>query len=239
MEKVGLIFSFILLNNIFFGCSSGGDSNDDVSTVALTISAPNLISPKNNEACLDGIVVNDTQSTLYFSWGASLNATNYKINIKNLTTQQNEQFSSTTTSKEVTLNSSEPYSWYVTAQGDPLSAPVDSQTWKFYLAGDKVINYAPFPPEILSPRSAATITPIDGEIVVQWNCIDVDNDLLKYEVFLDTVDGSTSIKNVNHESTTTETTLPVENSTTYYWKIIAEDSNGNKSSSGVYSFITS
>ena len=101
------------------------------------------------------------------------------------------------------------------------------------------MNYAPFPPEILKPRSASTITVIDGLISVKWNCTDVDDDIVEYEIFMDTVDASTSIKKIDHLSTTTETTISAKNNTTYYWKIVAKDSEGNKSSSGVYSFITS
>jgi hypothetical protein len=56
---------------------------------------------------------------------------------------------------------------------------------------------------------------------------------------MDSVDASTSVKKIDHLSTTTETTISANNKTTYYWKIVAKDSEGNKSSSGIYSFLTS
>jgi len=237
MDTSKLKFLILFISAFFLNCSSGA-GDEALSLDALNLTAPTLYFPNNNEACLDGLVVNDTQSTISFSWLASINASSYKLTVKNLSTQSKEEYTSSTTSKDITLNSSEPYSWFVSALAGA-AAPVDSATWKFYLAGTQLVNYAPFPAEILSPRSNATITAIDGFVSVKWNCTDVDDDLLSYEVFMDSVDATTSIKKIDHISTTTETTLEAQDKTTYYWKIVAEDANGNKSSSGVYSFITS
>ena len=68
--------------------------------------------------------------------------------------------------KKYTLDSSTPYSWYVTAVGENPTSQSDSDTWKFYLVGEPLVNYSPFPPELLSPRSASTVTAIDGEIIL-------------------------------------------------------------------------
>jgi len=46
-------------------------------------------------------------------------------------------------------------------------------------------------------------------------------------------DGSTLVQEVNHESSTTEVQLDVAANQVYYWKVVAIDANGNKSSSGV------
>ena len=226
---------FILI--IFCYCNSGA-GGEDPSIESNDISIPNLTYPKNNEACQDGIVVNESQSTISFLWQPSTNATSYKITVKNLNTQDQQEYNSTITSKDVTLNSFEPYSWFVTATGGTTGS-ANSDIWKFYLSGAEIVNYAPFPPEILKPRSASTITVIDGLITLKWNCTDVDNDIIEYEIFMDSIDASTSVKKIDHLSTTTETTISANNKTTYYWKIVAKDSEGNKSSSGVYSFLTS
>ena len=131
-----------------------------------------------------------------------------------------------------------PYSWNITAVGEEGSESVSSVSWKFYLAGAGITNYTPFPSELLAPRSGSSVTPIDGNIVLKWNGSDVDGDLDYYELYLDKADATTLVKQVNAESSTTDFIVAVESSTTYSWKVIAVDANGNKSSSGVYSFLT-
>ena len=59
-----------------------------------------------------------------------------------------------------------------------------------------------------------------------------------YELYLDTADATTLVQQVNAESSTTAFVVAVEVSTTYSWKVVAADANGNKSNSGVYSFLT-
>ena len=104
------------------------------------------------------------------------------------------------------------------------------------MSGAEIVNYAPFPPEILKPRSASTITVIDGLISLKWNCTDVDNDIIEYEIFMDSIDASTSVKKIDHLSTTTETTISANNKTTYYWKIVTKDNHGSNSDSGISMF---
>ena len=42
-----------------------------------------LISPINNETCLDGTSLNDTQSNVSFSWSAASDAISYEVVISN------------------------------------------------------------------------------------------------------------------------------------------------------------
>ena len=67
---------------------------------------------------------------------------------------------------------------------------------------------------------------------------DVDGDLDYFKLYLDKTDASTFIKQIDAISTNTETAIEVEAETAYSWKIIAVDSNGNKSDSGIYTFRT-
>jgi len=199
---------------------------------------PSLILPLNDEACLDGQSVNDTQSTVSFSWTSATDALSYQVKVTNLATNSEEMYSSTTNNLDITLAKEEPYKWQVIAEGEEGTTPGESETWKFYLAGNPQINYAPFPAELITPRSGATITPSGGQITASWNCSDVDGDLTSYQVYLDTTDGSTLVQEVNHQSSTTEVQLDVAANQVYYWKVVAIDANGNKSSSGVYTFRT-
>ena len=106
------------------------------------------------------------------------------------------------------------------------------------MPGPAEINYAPFPPELTSPNSGSTVTPVNDLVVLQWNCSDADNDLSSYEVYIDQENATTLLQTIEHESTTTALDVAVDRNVVYYWKVIATDAEGNKSDSGVYSFRT-
>ena len=198
-----------------------------------------LIAPANNETCLEGSIINDNQKEIVFQWGGSTNATSYSLDIINLTTNVGQTLQSNGTSLSVKLTSAEPYSWKVIASGEAGAKSASSELWKFFLAGDEVVNYAPFPPELISPRPSATIDVNSlNEIVLNWTCSDVDDDIVTYKVYLDTTDGSTLVRELDYIQNNTELAVDVINDGNYFWKVVAIDSNGNSSSSGVYSFNT-
>ena len=205
----------------------------------LEPSAATLLSPANNETCLDGISLNDNQSNVNFNWTNAQNASSYEIIITNLLTQSSQTFTAASNQTTVALSKAEPYSWLVKSIGEPGSTPVESEQWKFYLAGDAVVNYAPFPTELIAPRSGANITPdINNLITLNWKGSDVDGDLTSYEVYLDQVDASTLNTVLLYEANETSLEVEVANNATYYWKVIAIDANGNQSDSGSYAFRT-
>ena len=59
-----------------------------------------------------------------------------------------------------------------------------------------------------------------------------------WEVYLNKNDSTTVIKTIAYQTEEESIEIDVENGTTYYWKIIAIDTNQNQSSSGVYAFRT-
>ena len=230
MRKIALLFGGLIL---IIGSCAPEDPIPVEPGVAL------LISPVNNETCLDGTSLNDTQSNVSFSWSAASDTRSYEIIISNLLTQSSQTYTSVTNQTSVALSKEEPYSWYVKSIGEEGSTPSESEQWKFYLAGDATINYAPFPSELIAPRSGVNITPdIDKLVIFSWNAADVDGDLERFEIYLDQTDASTLNSTLDYQSNETSIELEVENNATYYWKIIAIDTNGNQSSSGVYSFRT-
>ena len=159
MKNTIYLLSFFLL----MACSK-----DSIPRAAQTF---NLLYPDNNESCLDATKINDTQSQVSFRWSSSLYAQNYTLSITNLMTSATQNVQSTESSLAVTLSHSEPYSWSVTAQGEQGSDPLTSETWKFYLAGENVVNYAPFPPELVSPRASSTVTPdSNNQVKLSWVC---------------------------------------------------------------------
>ena len=199
----------------------------------------NLISPVDKETCLDGVSVNDTQSNVTFQWSTATGALSYELEIANLLTQNTQIYSSDTNELSIALSKAEPYSWLVRSIGETGTTPSVSDPWKFYLAGDAVVNYAPFPAELITPRSGANTTPdINNLVILRWAADDVDNDLNRFEVYLDAIDGTTLNQEIGYLAQETQLEVEVENNTVYYWKIVAIDLNGNQSSSGVYTFRT-
>ena len=231
MKRIVLLFgSLILLLN---SCTP------EEPVVPINPSAPTLISPANDETCLNGTSINDSQSNVDFWWSLAANALSYELVVTNLLTQSSQTYPATSNQTTVALTKAEPYNWSVKSIGEVGSISSQSIQWKFYLAGDAVVNYAPFPSELISPQSGANVTPdIDNLIKLQWNASDVDGDLAQFEVYLDKNDATTIIKTIAYQTEEESIEIDVENGTTYYWKIIAIDTNQNQSSSGVYTFRT-
>jgi len=230
MKKIALLFGGLVL--LFYSCTPEVP-------LPLEPSIATLLSPANNETCLDGVSLNDSQSNVSFNWSNAQNALSYEVVIVNLLTQSSQTFSATSNQTTLALTKAEPYSWKVRSLGETGSTPVESEQWKYYLAGDAIVNYAPFPTELISPRSGANITPdINNLILLTWKGSDVDGDLSSYQVYIDQTDASTLKTALNYETNETSLEVEVENNTTYYWKVIAIDTNGNQSDSGVYAFRT-
>ena len=231
------IVVLVVLGSVF-SCSKGDNVDISEPEVILQPESPTLSFPLNNEPCLDTSEINDTQSSVDFRWNTAVNAVSYKIIIQNLSTSVEQQFTSLNNEQTIILQSAEPYSWKVRAIGKPKSTPAESDTWQFYLPGPREINYAPFPAELTGPISGSTVTPIDGIINLQWTCIDSDNDIVSFNIYLDTQNASTLIETLPYSQANTVLETVVENTTLYYWKVIAIDAQGNESDSGVYTFRT-
>jgi len=229
MRKIALLFGgFILLLS---SCAKD--------PIPVEPGVASLISPANNETCLDGTSLNDTQSNVSFSWSAASNAISYEVIISNLQSQSSQTYTAPSNQTTIALTKAEPYSWIVKSIGEDGSTPSESEQWKFYLAGEGTINYAPFPSELISPRSGANITPdINNLVILNWNGSDVDGDLESFKVYLDQNDATTLNTTIPFQNNNNSIEAEVENNATYYWKVVAIDANGNQSSSGVYAFRT-
>ena len=237
MKKEKIFFGILI--SIFFSCSTDSESEPESEPEILNPLVASLLFPENNETCLDGTSINDTQSSVDFSWTNAQNAFSYEIIITNLLTQTQETFTSNVNQTTITLIKAEPYSWKVKSIGGVGSTPSESEQWKFYLAGDAIVNYAPFPAELIFPRSGKNVTPgVNNLITLSWTTSDVDGDLLKFEVYLDDNDASTLIESIDYNAENTSLEIEVQNNTKYYWKIVSIDANGNQSNSGVYAFRT-
>ena len=236
------LITLLFVFTVVISCSKGGGGDEAppapvTPVVILNPGKPSLVYPDNGAPCEDGTSIDDTQSEINFQWTAAENAESYLLSVTNLSTNSEQTFNSAVANISVALLKADPYRWTVTAQGKPGSTSAVSDAWKFYLAGDAQVNYAPFPPELLAPTPGSTVfASSDYKLELQWSTSDVDNDLASYDLYFDITDGSTLLQSVSHSSETTSVIVDVAENTVYYWKVVATDANGNVSDSGVYSF---
>ena len=221
-------------------CLLACSSNDETVTLSnLYPGSFNLEYPENEQACLDGSILNDLQSRVNLRWSSSKNSSKYQISIKNLNDNSNLIFESNSNSQEVILKHGEPYAWEVTAEVPESSSSLTSKEWRFYLAGLGEVNYAPFPPELISPRPSAKVNlNSNDQVLLNWSCTDPDSDIKGYKVYLDSTDGSNLIASFDETKNQVLIAVGATAETNYFWKVIAYDNQGNTASSGVYSFST-
>jgi hypothetical protein len=248
--KLGYYFLYILSFVLIISCSAEDDgetstppptTQQPTPTPTPQVPAPGksgLSAPENNEICYEGEEVDDTNSSVTFSWEASSDTDSYDLQITNQETNQTQTESGiTSTSKAVTLATDVSYSWKVVSKANDTNDTTDSDTWQFYLAGDGQENYAPFPATILSPTSGAAVDANNGSITLSWEGNDPDEgDSLTYTVYFDEIDGLQDPQTANTNITETSLEVEAESGTTYYWRV--KTSDGTSSSfTLVYSFI--
>jgi hypothetical protein len=226
MNLLKISISFVLLLTLF---ACGKEKSEPPAPEAAV-----LLAPIKDEVCLSGKVISDSESTIEFKWAAAANAETYELSVKNLLTNAISTQLTSNTSLELTLKRNTPYSWFVSSKSSKNATVALSQTWKFYNSGNGVTSYPPFPAEIISPTLGQKVTPVNGKITLQWRGSDSDNDIVNYDLYF-----GTSNNPAIFQSKITDASFPnvtVNSATTYYWKVITRDANGNTSDSGVYSF---
>jgi len=229
MKTPLLIFSICL---VLFGCRQ----EDDVKPVSTPgdPTAAFLIFPYENSECNEGTIISSTQSSVLFEWTPGEKTDEFELILTNIFT--GDQASYTTLEKKIPiiLQRGTPYAWYIISKSFEVAETAQSETWKFYNAAEGIKSYAPFPAEIVTPLMAETITSSTGEITLEWNGIDVDNDIVGYDVYFDTTNPPDLLVSDIEESILTD--VQVTPGTIYYWSITTKDAHGNSSESGVYQF---
>jgi hypothetical protein len=238
-------FSFLFTLTLI-SCGGGGDDGGGSGggggggNVINPPGKSTLTAPANNKTCETGTSVSDTKSEVTFTWGASADTNTYDLKITDLnsSTITNKTGLSTTTTK-VTLDKGVPYSWNITSKSTASTTTTASDTWKFYLAGTGVVNYAPFPADLKTPASGSTVTRDgDGKVAFTWDGSDPDTgDTLKYTLYVDTTDGKQTPPAAQTDLTAKTASVALEAATTYYWRVKTSDGT-NSSYSIVYSFKT-
>ncbi|MCL5245967.1 hypothetical protein M4I21_09140 [Cellulophaga sp. 20_2_10] len=95
---------------ILSSCGGGGDDSPSEPEVFIP-TASELSLPANDEVCLTGVSVNDSQATVTFSWQAASNVDSYNVEVKNLTSGEVNTLASATETTNITLSKGAPYSW--------------------------------------------------------------------------------------------------------------------------------
>jgi hypothetical protein len=225
-----IVFILIVLTVI---SSCGGKKQAPVPAPLAAI----LSAPLNNEACITGVVLSDTESKIKLVWTAAANTESFEVTITNLLTKAEQTQSATSTSAEITLKRNTPYSWFVTSKSSKTAATAKSSVWKFYNPGLGASSFLPYPAEIVSPTLGQILTPINGKISLQWKGSDADNDIINYDIYLGNNSTNPTLIKSQH-TTSTLADVAVNSNTTYYWKVITRDAKGNTSDSGAFEFRT-
>jgi len=134
------------------------------------------------------------------------------------------------TSYSIILDPGETYYWKIVAK-DGKGGETSSGMYTFKTAA--VINNPPTKPILLSPSNNAV--DVEPEITLRWSASDPDGDALNYDVYLDKTQNFTEPYQTNIKNTSLAVS-GLELGVTYYWKIVAKDGKGGKTSSDTYSF---
>ena len=240
MKKIVFIFSLLLIS-----CSGGGGDGDSGGGGGdpPPPSPPGdvtLTAPTNGKVCETGTSSSDTKSNVDFSWSASTNTSTYDLQVTNLNTSSAiNKTGLSTTNTTVELDKGQPYIWKVISKNTSTTQTGTSSSWKFYLAGHGITNYAPFPAELKSPASGSTVSrSSDGKVTFSWEGSDPDQgDQLKYTLYVDKTDGKQSPTSDLSDITSKTVDVALDGGTLYYWRVKTSDGT-NSSFSIVYTFRT-
>ncbi|GAA3561852.1 hypothetical protein [Snuella lapsa] len=232
--KKTLLYISLFVSVFSISCSSGGGDNDpDPEPQPQKPTAASLVFPEQNSECTEGTNLTATSSTITFQWNAGANTDTYELSLKNLITSEVTKHSSTTNQLSIELLRGTPYSWSVTSKSKAVNDTATSATWKFYNAGEGVVNYAPFPAAVVAPVHESNIASTTL-VTLEWAGSDVDNDIASYDVYFGTTESPALL---NSEITTSSlSNVAVISGTTYFWYVITKDQQGNSATSELFSF---
>jgi len=239
-------FSFLFTLTLISCGGSGGDDgggNNGGGGGGPTVNPPGkstLTAPANNETCETGTSVSATQSQVTFTWGVSSATNTYDLKITNLNSNViTNRTALTSTTAQVALDKGVPYSWNITSKSTASTTSTASDTWKFYLLGPGIINYAPFPADLKTPAPGSTVTRDgDGKVTFTWDGSDPDTgDTLTYTLYADKTDGKQTPPTAQTDLSVKTLAVALEAATTYYWRVKTSDGT-NSSYSIIYSFKT-
>lgn len=203
-------------------------------TVISPPSSAILTLPLKDETCTTGVVVSSTRSTVTFSWKQANSTVGYELVIKNLITNEVITYKTPTLTLAVELNRNTPYSWYVNSLNS-IAQVAKSEVWKFYNSGEAITNYSPYPAEIIAPKMDEIFATGTANVNLIWAGLDVDKDIASYDVHFGTATTPPLFRTITVNQASS-LQVPVTSKTTYFWKVITKDKEGNRSDSGTFKF---
>ena len=194
-----------------------------------------LVFPNRNSECTTGIDLNQTTSEVEFRWMASDHTERYELRVTNMNTNVTQTINTQGISAKLPIAKGEPFSWFVRSKNNKVNEVADSATWMFYNAGHDS-TYAPFPAEAVEPASGTSVfRDINNEVTLEWQAADLENDIVGYDLYLSTTSPPETLIN-SPSSATTSDKVSVDLNTTYYWRVVTKDAEGNSSQSGIFIF---
>lgn len=221
-----LLFVLMTITLVLAACKKNGGSS-------VILEKAQLISPTGNEICSTGTVINDEQTKITFNWSGLVAAETYTLVLKNLLNNMEEHTDVVGTSVVLTLARNTPYSWRIIAKSSKAAQNSTSDTWKFYVAGSGITNYAPFPAELTSPKYGETV--IGNTVSLTWKGSDPDNDIVAYDVYLKI--GSSPFSTFLNVKDQFVNDIPINTKLfDFTWRVVSKDAAGNTSTSETFIF---
>lgn len=218
------VFSLLL-----FSCGGGDDGPPPSPEGAL------LIFPERDSECTTGVSLSETLSQVTFEWQPANNTDRYTLTVINLITNTPLAISTTNTSASLSIEKGAPFSWSILSSNSESDDTATSESWLFYNAGSQT-TYAPFPAQIQSPEAGSTVQANgEGQVQLSWIGADVEDDIVTFEVYFSEVSPPETLL-ASTTSQVAQTTTTVVSGTTYFWRVVTIDSEGNSSDSGVFDF---
>lgn len=194
-----------------------------------------LIFPQQNSLCTTGVTITPSTSRVEFAWQTANNTESYELRVTNLISGITQTANTQFTTAELTIDKGTPYSWSVITSNTKVPETNSSAVWQFFNAGSQ-ITHTPFPAQIVTPLSGTSVVrDINQEVTLEWLGADVDDDIVGYEIYVDTVTPPLVLVS-SPAASVSSIKISCNSDTVYYWKVITMDNEGNSSDSGIYSF---
>ena len=224
-----------LIAAVFALTACGGKKNNPTPPTPPAPAKAVLTFPLSNALCTTGTVVSDSISTITFTWKMAANTDHYDLYLQNLLDKSSKTYSATNNQLALNIKRNTPFSWYIVSRSSSTTVTAQSDTWKFYNAGNGEVAYPPFPAALTSPTFAQAVTATAGKINLTWQGKSVlAGTIENYDVYLGTAQNPPLLKDKVTDSFLNNVT--VTSGQTYYWKVITHDFIGNSSESVVYQF---
>lgn len=221
---------YVLLLGLTFLVGCGGDDGPPPAPEGAV-----LVFPLQDSECTTGQSINETLSQVTFEWQPAANTDSYTLSVVNLNTNVPQNITTRSTSASLSIEKGAPFSWSVTSTNDRSNQTATSESWLFYNAGAQT-TYAPFPAQIISPKSGKTVQ-MDGmgQVSLEWTGADVEDDIQTFEVYFSEQNPPQSLLTTT-DANTMEAQAPVNSGVIYFWRIVTIDAEGNSSDSGTFDF---